>query len=163
MVTRSLGTMPGKGMRKAANRSMKESGNDPTEVRAARYYRPCGTRSGHGSLDRGLSRHKTPIRKRVQNKTPSSTRRKGLATEKVEIREGEDREHGLCPEGSTSKPRPRTLENQALEGPNRLRSVCFPPTPLKGLVAPYEFKSAIKESFHHVSSRDSSSPASKAM
>ena len=135
MVTRSLGTMPGKGMRKAANRSMKESGNDPTEVRATRYYKPGGTRSGRGSLDQGLSRHEMPTRKRVRNETPSSTRREGSAREKVEIQEGVDRANGLSPEGPTSKPRPRTLEYQAQEGLNRLRSVCFPPIPLKGLVA----------------------------
>ena len=97
-----------------------------------------------------------PTRERVRNKTPSSTRREGSAREKVEIQEGEDREQGLSSEGSASKPRPRTLEN-------RLRSVCFPPTPLKGLVAPKEFKSVIKESLHHVSSRDSGNPAIKAM
>ena len=112
------------------------TGSDPTEDRTARHYKPCGARSGRGSLDRGLSRHEMPTRKRVRNKTPSSTRREGSAREKVEIREGEDRENGLSPEGSASKPRPRTLENQAQEGLNRLRSVRFPPTPLTGLVAP---------------------------
>ena len=128
--------MPGKDVKWPARRSMKKPGNDPTEDRTTRYYKPCGMRSSCGLLDRGLSRHEMPTRKRVRNKTPSSTRRKGSAREKVEIREGEDREHGLCPEGSTSKPRPRTLEIQAQEGLNRSRSVCFPPTPQKGLVAP---------------------------
>ena len=70
--------------------------------------------------------------------------------EKVEVREGEDREHGLSPEGSASNLRPRTLENQAQEGLNRFRSISFPPTPLKGLVATEEFKSIIKESLRHV-------------
>ena len=91
-----------------------------------------------------MSRHETPTRKRVRNKMPSSTRRERSAREKVEIREGEDRENGLSPEGSASKPRPRTLENQAQEGLNRLKSV-------------------INESLHHVSSRDSGNPAIKAM
>ena len=163
MVPRSPGMMPGRDVKWPAKRSMKEPGNDPTEDRAARYYKPCGTRSGRGSLDRGLSRHEMPTRKRVRNKTPSSTRREGSAREKVEIREGEDREHVLSPERSASQPRPRTLENQAQEGLNQFSSVCFPPAPLKGLVAPEELKSVIKESLHHVSSRDSGNPAIKAM
>ena len=84
--------MPGRDVKQPTKRSMKEPGNDPTEDCALRYYEPCGMRSGRGSLDRGLSRHETPTRKRVRNKTPSSTRREGSAREKVEIREEEDRE-----------------------------------------------------------------------
>ena len=58
----------------------------------------------------------------------------------AENRERDDREDGLVLE-----PRPSTSENQAQEGLNWLRSVCFPPTPLKGLVAPKESSSNIME------------------
>ena len=163
MVPRCPGMMPGRDMKRPAKRLMKESRNDPTEDRAAWYYKPCGTRSGHGSLDRGPSQHEMPTRKRVRNKTPSSTRREGSAREKVEIREGENEEKGVSPEGVASKPRPRTLENQGQEGLNRLRNVRFPPAPLKGLVAPKEFKGVISESFRRILSKVSGNHSNKAM
>ena len=71
---------------------MKELGNDPTEDRTAWYYKPCGTRSSRGLLDRGPSRHEMPTWERVRKKTPSSTRREGSAREKVKIQEEEGRE-----------------------------------------------------------------------
>ena len=104
---------------------------------------------------------KVPTWKRVRNKTPSSTRREGSAKEKVKNREGEDREHRLSPKGSTSEPRLRTLENQAQEWLKRSRSICFPPTPLKGSVAPKKLRRVIKESLPQVSSKDSGSSANR--
>ena len=68
--------MRGRGVRRPTNRSMKEPGNDPTEDCVAQYYKPCGTRSGRGSLGRGLRRHEMPTRKRVRNETPSSMEEK---------------------------------------------------------------------------------------
>ena len=67
--------MPGRNVQRPTKRLMRDPGNDPTGDRVARYYKPCGARSDRGSLDQGLSRHEAPTRKRVRNKTPSSTRR----------------------------------------------------------------------------------------
>ena len=77
--------------------------------------------------------------------------------------EGENRDKGVSPEGSASKPRPPTLENQAQEGLNRLWNICFPPAPLKGLVAPKEFKGVISESFRRILSKVSGNHSNKAM
>ena len=139
--------MPGRDVRGPARRSRMETWNDPTEDRAARYYEPCGTRSGRGSLDRGLSRHEMPTRKRVLNKTPSSTRREG-STSKLRPRTLENQAQGEGRDSGRRKPRTRDksggidikaetsdIGESSPGGAKSVRSICFPPTPLKGFRA----------------------------
>ena len=102
--------------------------------------------------------------------TEEGAEQDALFYKKRRIGQGEGRDSGR------SRPRKRVksggigIKAETLDigesspgGAKSVKERCFLPTPLKGLVAPEEFKSVTKESLHHISSRDSSNPAIKAM